>query len=304
VVRVYYVRAVDAPGVGTLYIASAFSDLPRIEAASEQPCNWRYDQLCSLAYTRRVLGTVVTAMLRAASIAELREVFARATWREYNQQATSSDAGFYPFIYNFGGRNVAHGAVPTLLDRNLPAIISGSATLSSLVNGTELNGFFVSAARVGGGWTGYYWRNSLTEAPYLKIAYIAGLTRFGDSYYVGVGFNHQMPPAALGPHCAECRQVRHTQRPHRRSPAHVSGPTRSVRAISLAISCAWQDFNYPCAWANAGMLVSHVQSLTFMANRHTIDEAAEHRYNQQELACTPRALREPCHIRRALREPL
>jgi hypothetical protein len=60
-------RAVDAPGVGTLYIASAFSDLPRIEAASEQPCNWRYDQLCSLAYTRRVLGTVVTAMLRAAS---------------------------------------------------------------------------------------------------------------------------------------------------------------------------------------------------------------------------------------------
>ena len=202
--RVYFVQSLEVDGLGTIFVTSAFTDVPLIEAASEQPCNWRFDQLCSLAYTRRVLGDVTTAMLRSSSPATLSEVFARVTWREYNQQASSADAGFYPFIYTVAGQNVAHGANPTLLSRTLPAIINGSEVLRSLVDGTVLNQNFVDAAALGGGWTGYYWRNSLNEEAYLKIAFISGVRCFGTDYYIGVGFNHQMPPAALGPHCAEC----------------------------------------------------------------------------------------------------
>lgn len=68
---------------------------------------------------------------------------------------------------------------------------------------------------------------------------MAQVRRFGVMYYIGVGFNHQMPPLALGPHCTVCKQ----------------------------------DYNYPCAWSNAQSLVGHVQALMFMISRHTIEEA-------------------------------
>ena len=128
---------------------------------------------------------------------------------------------------------MAHGANPGFVGQTLPAIISGAAALTDLVNGSELNAWFVAAAEDGGGWVGYHWRNSLGETPYLKTAFIVGLRRFGVSYYVGVGYNHQQAPLARGPHCSPCKQ----------------------------------DYNYPCAWANAEALIGHAQSLLFMTNR-------------------------------------
>lgn len=64
--------------------------------------------------------------------------------------------------------------------------------------------------------------------------------RFGTSYYIGVGYDHLREQRSLGPHCAPCKQ----------------------------------DYNYPCAWANALALVGHVQSLTYIANRYSIAQVS------------------------------
>ena len=84
-----------------------------------------------------------------------------------------------------------------------------------------------------------WWTNKEGEAPYLKTALISGVSRFGQQYYMGVGFEHVQSPHVRGPHCATCKQ----------------------------------NFNYPCAWTNAKALIGHCQSLVFMSNRHSVAEA-------------------------------
>ena len=39
--------------------------------------------------------------------------------------------------------------------------------------------------------------------PYLKLAYIVGVVRFGIKYYVGVGFSHEKQPPIAGPQCTD-----------------------------------------------------------------------------------------------------
>ena len=73
----------------------------------------------------------------------------------------------------------------------------------------------------------------------MKTAFIVGVRRFGVEYYLGVGFNHQTNLDVLGPHYEQCRF----------------------------------DYDYPCSWENVASLVSHVQTLTYMSNRHSANEA-------------------------------
>ena len=233
--RVGFVRRVEAGSLGTLLVVSSFTDAPFADPAARQRCDWRFDAPCSISYSRRVLGRVATSLLRAADPAALQRVLFDVNSRVFNEQLREGvDAGFYPFVYGSADAIcMAHGANPGFVGQTLPAIISGAAALTDLVNGSELNAWFVAAAEDGGGWVGYHWRNSLGETPYLKTAFIVGLRRFGVSYYVGVGYNHQQAPLARGPHCSPCKQ----------------------------------DYNYPCAWANAEALIGHAQSLLFMTNR-------------------------------------
>jgi len=112
-----------------------------------------------------------------------------------------------PFIYNIDGTVVAHGANPSNIGRTLPNIIADSIVLGGVVDGAALNTQFVEAAFNGGGWVGYTWRNGVNEEPYTKIAFITGVRRFGRTYYIGVGFNHQKEPARRGPHCAQVNPV-------------------------------------------------------------------------------------------------
>jgi hypothetical protein len=232
--RVGFVRRVEAGGLGALYVVSSFTDAPFADATARQTCDWRFDAPCSISYTRRVLGRVTTRLLRASSAAALQRALYEVSSRAFNEQLRQGDAGFYPFVYEAASATcVAHGANPGFVGRTLPGIIAGAASLVDLVNGSALHGWFVDAAGDGGGWVGYHWRNGVDEAPYLKTAFIAGLTRFGVAYYIGVGYNHEQAPRARGPHCAPCRQ----------------------------------DYNYPCAWANTEALIGHAQSLLFMTNR-------------------------------------
>ena len=232
-----------------LYVISSFSDKPNTEPAANTQCNWKYDTLCSLAYTRKVLGKVMTAMIVAHDQAALQELFASVTFRMFNEEqgleestGENRGAGFYPFIYQVNGTNVAHGANPSNVGRTLPDIIAGVEALRVTIDGVALNSEFAQAAYAGGGWVGYLWRNpgsDLSAQPYTKIAFVTGVRRLGVTYYIGVGFNHQQLPAKRGPHCATCLQ----------------------------------DFNYPCAWANAQSLVGHVQSMLFMEATYTLEQA-------------------------------
>jgi hypothetical protein len=93
VTRVGYVRTVNTSAYGVLYVSSSYTDAPLKPGSGNEPCSWRYDSLCSIAYTRSVLGSTTTAMLRAPDEASLQQVFLRVTTGAFNTQA-QIDAGF------------------------------------------------------------------------------------------------------------------------------------------------------------------------------------------------------------------
>lgn len=75
----------------------------------------------------------------------------------------------------------------------------------------------------------YRWQGNM------KVSLIVGVRRFGETYYLGVGFAHNEAPRGDGPGCATCNQ----------------------------------DFNYPCSWHNVLSLVGHLQTLLLMAKGTT-----------------------------------
>ena len=102
------------------------------------------------------------------------------------------------------GECVAHGKNQAFVGHDLQYIYK----LNHLVhhpqlrlNGDELHEAFSAAANAGGGWVDYHWANKVGDDPSLKIARIAGVHKFGTSYYLGVGFNHEMREYADSPGC-------------------------------------------------------------------------------------------------------
>jgi hypothetical protein len=150
---------------GRLIVTAALSDKPLSNQLTRRPCDSSTDALCSVSYTRRVLGAAASALLTASNPAELEVVFARIVWAEFNEY------GFYPFVYAFDGTCVAHGANSALLGRTLPDIIAGVARLRDVVDGVQLHESFMQAALGGGGWASYYWTNSDSAPAYLKVSY-------------------------------------------------------------------------------------------------------------------------------------
>ena len=100
-------------------------------------------------------------------------------------QYFNEDDGFYPFIYSYGcggeceAECVAHGASAKNVGRTLMEIIDGATLLRDHVDANELHNSFSAAADAGGGFVGYMWYNPGEGRPYLKLAYIVGIERFG-----------------------------------------------------------------------------------------------------------------------------
>ena len=246
VTRVGYVQRVTTQSGRVLYASSAFSDVPLVDSFGGLSCSPANDQLCAISYSRQVVGTVATALLRAETAARVQEVLAGVTWRRYNQQATDASVGFYPFVYRFdptnihdpslgGGTCLAHGSASANVDRTIADIIAGAGD-GDLTVGLNLGISFSEAALEGGGYVAYTWRGVR------KVSLIVGLRRFGVTYYLGVGFNHVSAPLGQGPGCGICDM----------------------------------NYNYPCSWHNVLSLVGHVQSLMLMAKGTeavTVDEA-------------------------------
>jgi signal transduction histidine kinase len=86
------------------------------------------------------------------------------------------DRDLYPFIYDLDGLNVAHGARPALIGKNLISLKDqdGKYLIREMV---EL------AKGKGSGWINYKWPHPITNKIEDKTSYIE---RMGD-YFVGVG---------------------------------------------------------------------------------------------------------------------
>lgn len=111
---------------------------------------------------------------------------AEATFVAVNDKAnpTFHDRDLYPFVYDLKGLNVAHGARPALVGKNLISLKDQ--------NGTYLIQEMIAIAKgPGKGWVDYKWPNPINNKIEDKSSYIE---RMGD-YFVGVGVYRFVPGA-------------------------------------------------------------------------------------------------------------
>jgi cytochrome c len=86
----------------------------------------------------------------------------------------------YPFVYDLHGVNVAHGARPVLIGKNL-------------IDLKDQDGVYLIQEMVkiangpGSGWVNYKWPNPLTNKIEDKTSYVEKM----DNYFVGVGAYRQ-----------------------------------------------------------------------------------------------------------------
>jgi signal transduction histidine kinase len=101
-----------------------------------------------------------------------------ATFTAVSDQSVKEfhDRDLYPFVYDFNGINVAHGARPVLIGKNLISLKDQ--------NGKYLIQDMITIAKEhGSGWISYKWPHPITNKIEDKVSYIE---RMGD-YFVGVG---------------------------------------------------------------------------------------------------------------------
>ena len=109
---------------------------------------------------------------------------AEETFKAVNDKSNAAfhDRDLYPFIYDLKGVNVAHGARPALVGKNLISLKDQ--------NGVYLIQEMISLAKgPGSGWVDYKWPNPITDKIEDKSSYIE---KMGD-YFVGVGVYRVQP---------------------------------------------------------------------------------------------------------------
>jgi cytochrome c len=101
-----------------------------------------------------------------------------ATFKAVSDQSVKQfhDRDLYPFIYDLSGRNVAHGARPALIGKNL-------IDLKDQDGRYLIREIIAMAKGAGHGWVDYQWPNSLTNKIEAKSSY----TELMGDYVVGVG---------------------------------------------------------------------------------------------------------------------
>ena len=109
---------------------------------------------------------------------------AEATFKAVNDKADRAfhDRDLYPFVYDLKGVNVAHGARPALVGKNLISLKDQ--------NGVYLIQEMIALAKgPGSGWVDYKWPNPITDKIEDKSSYVE---KMGD-YFVGVGVYRSQP---------------------------------------------------------------------------------------------------------------
>ncbi len=126
---------------------------------------------------RALIAASFAALLLAAS-ASVAEEFGTKDEAVSMDKSTLEfhDRDLYPFIYDMNGVNVAHGARPALIGKNLIDLKDQ--------DGTYLIREMVKIANgPGSGWIDYKWPNPITSKIEDKSSYIE---KMGD-YFIGVG---------------------------------------------------------------------------------------------------------------------
>jgi cytochrome c len=109
---------------------------------------------------------------------------AEATFKAVNDRSDPAfhDRDLYPFVYDLTGINVAHGARPALVGKNLISLKDQ--------NGVYLIQEMIALAKgPGSGWVDYTWPNPINDKIEDKSSYIE---KMGD-YFVGVGVYRFQP---------------------------------------------------------------------------------------------------------------
>jgi len=107
-----------------------------------------------------------------------------ATFKAVNDKTNPAfhDRDLYPFVYDLKGVNVAHGARPALVGKNLISLKDQ--------NGVYLIQEMIALAKgPGSGWVDYKWPNPITDKIEDKSSYVE---KMGD-YFVGVGVYRSQP---------------------------------------------------------------------------------------------------------------
>jgi signal transduction histidine kinase len=107
-----------------------------------------------------------------------------ATFKAVNDRTNPAfhDRDLYPFVYDLKGINVAHGARPALVGKNLISLKDQ--------NGVYLIQEMIALAKgPGNGWVDYKWPNPITDKIEDKSSYVE---KMGD-YFVGVGVYRSQP---------------------------------------------------------------------------------------------------------------
>ena len=101
-----------------------------------------------------------------------------ATFKAVTDPSTAEfhDRDLYPFVYDLTGLNVAHGARPALVGKNL-------ISLKDQDGKHLIRDMITIATTSGSGWIDYKWPNPITNKIEDKSSYVEKL---GD-YFVGVG---------------------------------------------------------------------------------------------------------------------
>jgi signal transduction histidine kinase len=123
-----------------------------------------------------------------AMVQRVQKMFAdagpEATFKAINDKSTTAfhDRDLYPFVYDLKGVNVAHGARPALVGKNLISLKDQ--------NGVYLIQEMIALAKgPGQGWVDYKWPNPITDKIEDKSSYVE---KMGD-YFVGVGIYRLLP---------------------------------------------------------------------------------------------------------------
>jgi signal transduction histidine kinase len=112
------------------------------------------------------------------------EAGAEATFKAVDDKTNPAfhDRDLYPFIYDFTGVCVAHGARPALVGKNLISLKDQ--------NGVYLIQEMVALAKgPGNGWIDYKWPNPITNKIEDKSSYVEKM----GNYFVGVGVYRELP---------------------------------------------------------------------------------------------------------------
>ena len=107
-----------------------------------------------------------------------KKVGAEETFKLVSDKSTAQfhDRDLYPFIYDMAGVNVAHGARPALIGKNLLGLKDQDGKLM-------VRDMLELAKTKGSGWYDYKWPNPITNKIEDKSSYVE---KMGD-YWIGVG---------------------------------------------------------------------------------------------------------------------